>query len=228
MEEVLDSALDTYLNDKVSVDQWDFEALRQYIESRFLIRTTDIKLEEMRKAEIKDVLLEAMKKMYGEKESSMGSDMARYMEKMILLQVVDSKWKDHLYAMDSLKEGIGLRAYGQRDPLVEYQHEAYAMFMDMIGRIKEETIEYLFKIKTVKEEKEAQPVFNPTRQQLLHEEKSQFQDVPSTDGGETAASYKGQLQQENIPTYKREEPKVGRNDPCPCGSGKKYKKCCGQ
>jgi preprotein translocase subunit SecA len=227
MEEVLDYALDTYLNDKASVDQWDFEGLRQYLESRFLIKTKDINLEEMRKPEIKDMLLEMMKKTYEEKENSMGKEMTRYMEKMILLQVVDSKWKDHLYAMDSLKEGIGLRAYGQRDPLVEYQHEAYAMFMDMIDRIKEETLEYLFKIKTVKEEPSA-PVFNPARQQLLHEEKSQFADIPASRGEGDAASYKGQLPQEHIPTYKREEPKVGRNDPCPCGSGKKYKKCCGK
>ncbi len=244
MEEVLDYALDTYLNDKVSVDQWDFEGFRQYLESRFLIRTKDINpahsskeksnirmsgvnLEEMRKPEIKDTILETMKKFYEEKERSMGADMARYMEKMVLLQVVDSKWKDHLYAMDSLKEGIGLRAYGQRDPLVEYQHEAYTMFTDMTDRIKEETLEYLFKIKTVKEEREA-PVFNPERQQLLHEDKKQFQDIPAGPMGEDASSYKGQLPKESVPTYKREEPKVGRNDPCPCGSGKKYKKCCGQ
>jgi preprotein translocase subunit SecA len=227
MEEVLDYALDTYLNDKVSVDRWDFDGLRQYFESRFLLKSKDISLEEMRKPEIRDTILEAMKKMYEEKELSMGKDMARYMEKMILLQVVDSKWKDHLYTMDSLKEGIGLRAYGQRDPLVEYQHEAYAVFMDMIGRIKEETLEYLFKIKTVKEEQEVS-VFNPSRAQLLHEEKSQFQGLPPAGGEESAASYKGQLPRENIPTYKREDPKVGRNDPCPCGSGKKYKKCCGQ
>ena len=226
-EEVLDYALDTYLNEKASVDQWDFDGFRQYLESRFLIKTSDLNLEEMRKPEIRDIVLEKMKKLYEEKENSMGKDMARYMEKMILLQVVDSKWKDHLYAMDSLKEGIGLRAYGQRDPLVEYQHEAYAMFMDMIDRIKEETLEYLFKIKTVKEEREA-PVFNPARAHLLHEEKIQFQDVPVAEAQEGAASYKGQLPQENIPTYKREEPKVGRNDPCSCGSGKKYKKCCGQ
>ncbi len=226
-EEVLDYALDTYLNDKVSVDQWDFDGFRQYLELRFLVKTSDLNLEEMRKPEVRDVVLDRMKKIYEEKENSMGTEMARYMEKMILLQVVDSKWKDHLYAMDSLKEGIGLRAYGQRDPLVEYQHEAYAMFMDMIDRIKEETLEYLFKIKTVREEREA-PVFNPARQQLLHEEKSQFQDLPVGEGAERAASYKGQLPAEHIPTYKREEPKVGRNDPCPCGSGKKYKKCCGQ
>ncbi|MFA5144165.1 MAG: preprotein translocase subunit SecA [Candidatus Omnitrophota bacterium] len=227
MEEVLDYALDTYLNDKVSVDQWDFDGIRQYLESRFAVKAKDANLEEMRKPEIRDVLLEEMKKIYDEKERTMGRDMTRYMEKMILLQVVDSKWKDHLYAMDSLKEGIGLRAYGQRDPLVEYQHEAYAMFMDMIDRIKEETLEYLFKIKTVREDA-SEPVFRASHQQLLHEEKSQFQDVPPGETGESAASYAGQLPQERVPTYKREEPKVGRNDPCPCGSGKKYKKCCGK
>ncbi len=226
-EEVADYALDTYLNDKVSVDLWDFEALRQYLESRFLVKLKDVNLEEMRKPEIKEALLDIMKKIYEGKEASLGEGMTRYMEKMILLQVVDAKWKDHLYAMDSLKEGIGLRAYGQRDPLVEYQHEAYAMFMDMIDRIKEETLEYLFKIQAVKEEPKT-PVFNPAAQQLLHEDKKQFQDIPAEGKGENAASYKGQLPQENIPTYKREEPKVGRNDPCPCGSGKKYKKCCGK
>jgi len=130
--------------------------------------------------------------------------------------------------MDSLKEGIGLRAYGQRDPLVEYQHEAYAMFMDMIDRIKEETIEYLFKIKAVTEEKEVR-VFDPSRQKLMHEEKTQFQDVPAKpEGSQSAYNYDGQLPEGHVPTYKREEPKVGRNDPCPCGSGKKYKKCCGK
>ncbi len=230
MEEVLDYALDTYLNDKVSVDQWDFEGFRQYLDSRFLVHTKDFNLEEMRKPEIKDVILERMKKIYEEKENSLGAGMARYMEKMVLLQVVDSKWKDHLYAMDSLKEGIGLRAYGQRDPLVEYQHEAYAMFMDMIDRIKEETVEYLFKIRTVKEEDRG--VFDLSRQQEVHEEKSQFQDVPLAETGvdtqSAAMGYRGQLPQESVPTYKREEPKVGRNDPCTCGSGKKYKKCCGK
>lgn len=226
-EEVLDYALDTYINDKASADQWDFDGLRQYFESKFMIRTDDVKLEEMRKPQIRDIFFDAMKKAYEEKEKSMGEGMARYMEKMILLQVVDSKWKDHLYAMDSLKEGIGLRAYGQRDPLVEYQHEGYAMFMDMIDRIKEETLEYLFKIKAVKEEREP-PVFNPARQQLLHEEKSQFQDVPAAGAESSTASYKGQLPEEHVRQYEREEPKVGRNDPCPCGSGKKYKKCCGK
>ncbi|MDP2913085.1 MAG: preprotein translocase subunit SecA [Candidatus Omnitrophota bacterium] len=229
MEEVLDYALETYLNEKVSVDNWDFDALMQYFDSRFNIKTSDLNLEERRRPDIRDAIFERMKNAYEEKEKSLGKDMARHLERMILLQVVDSRWKDHLYAMDSLREGIGLRAYGQRDPLVEYQHEAYVMFMDMIDRIKEETLEYLFKIRAVKEEKESS-VFDFSRQQLVHEEKSQFQDVPA--GPEEAQSptarYEGQLPQENAPTYKRESPKVGRNSPCSCGSGKKYKKCCGK
>jgi len=226
MEEVLDYALDTYLNEKVRFDEWDFGGLRQYLESRLSIKTDDLALEESNRADIREVLFERIKKAYDDKENTIGSEMARYLERMILLQVVDSRWKDHLYSMDGLREGIGLRAYGQRDPLIEYQHEAYAMFMDMIDRIKEETLEYLFKIKTAKEEPE-RPVFDISRQSMVHEQKTGFGDLPVTDAG-GGVSYQGQLPEESAPTYKREAPKVGRNDPCPCGSGKKYKKCCGK
>ncbi len=226
MEEIMDYAIDTYLNEKLRADEWDFEGFRQYLDSRFAVKTSDLALEEMRVPEIRDTILERMKNAYGEKEKSMGEQMVRYLERMILLQVIDTRWKDHLYAMDGLREGIGLRAYGQRDPLIEYQHEGYGMFMDMIDRIKEETLEYLFKVKAVKEEKEAQ-VFDFSRQKLVHEEKSQFEGVEAVPAQE-AASYSGQLPEEKVATYKREEPKVGRNDPCPCGSGKKYKKCCGK
>jgi len=228
MEEVLDYALDTYLNEKTSVDGWDFGGFRQYIESRFSVKTADLGLEEMRRPDIRDSILERMKKGYEDKEASLGKEMARHLERMILLQVVDSRWKDHLYSMDSLKEGIGLRAYGQRDPLVEYQHEAYAMFMDMIDRIKEETLEYLFKIRAAREEPLPAAVFDLSRQSLLHEERSQFQNITPEKEEKAAASYEGQLPEEKVATYKREAPKVGRNDPCSCGSGKKYKKCCGK
>ncbi|OGW84293.1 MAG: preprotein translocase subunit SecA [Omnitrophica bacterium RIFCSPLOWO2_01_FULL_45_10] len=230
MEEVVDAALDTYLNEKIGIDKWDFEGFRQYLDYRFALKDTkDLNLEEKRRDEIRDTILDRMKNAYKRKEESLGVDLARHIEKMVLLQVIDSRWKDHLYAMDSLKEGIGLRAYGQRDPLIEYQHEGYAMFMDMIDRIKEETIEYLFKIRAVKEEEEAK-VFDFSKQQLMHEEKSQFQGVPlKKEGGlEAAPSYEGQLPEAQPVTFKRESPKVGRNDPCPCGSGKKFKKCCGK
>jgi preprotein translocase subunit SecA len=226
IEELADFALDTYLNEKVSADKWDPEGLARYLDLRFSVKMRDLELDEMRRPDIRDEIIKRAKGLYEEKESSIGGEMARYMEKMVLLQVVDSRWKDHLYAMDSLREGIGLRAYGQRDPLIEYQHEAYAMFMDMIDRIKEETLEYLFKIKMVREERKLS-VFDFSRQKLLHEEKAQFQDVPAKEG-EAMPSYKGQLPEERVQTYKRETPKVGRNDPCPCGSGRKYKKCCGR
>lgn len=226
MEEIIDYATDTYLNEKLRVDEWDFEGFRQYLDLRFGVKTSDLPLEEMRVPEIRDTILERMRNAYGEKEKTMGEQMVRYLERMILLQVIDTRWKDHLYAMDGLREGIGLRAYGQRDPLIEYQHEGYSMFMDMIDRIKEETLEYLFKVKAVKEEKESQ-VFDFSRQKLVHEEKTQFEGVEPGPAQE-AASYSGQLPEEKVATYKREEPKVGRNDPCPCGSGKKYKKCCGK
>jgi len=228
MEETLDSLLDSYLNDKVGYDKWDFEGLYQHLELRLAIKIKDANIEEMNKEQIRQMILDKMTASYEEKEKALGPEMTRHLEKMILLQVVDSRWKDHLYAMDSLKEGIGLRAYGQRDPLVEYQHEAYAMFMDMIERIKEEAISYLFRVNAIKEDSEVS-VFDKSRQQLLHEEKTQFQDAPLVkENSKEALSYEGQLPEENIPTYKRESPKVGRNDPCPCGSGKKYKKCCGK
>ncbi|MBI5124518.1 MAG: SEC-C domain-containing protein, partial [Candidatus Omnitrophica bacterium] len=227
MEEIVDYCLDTYLNEKARADEWDFDGFRQYIESRFSIKTKDLALEEMRIPEIKDVILERMRKMYEEKERSIGEQFTRYFERMILLQVIDTRWKDHLYAMDGLREGIGLRAYGQRDPLIEYQHEGYDMFMDMIDRIKEETLEYIYKVQAVKEEV-SPSVFDFSRQQMVHEEKSQFQGVQIEEAAQGASSYEGQLPEQKVSTYKREAPKVGRNDPCPCGSGKKYKKCCGK
>ena len=180
----------------------------------------------MKRDEIRESLLDHMKGLYEAKEKTFPQDLMRHFERMVLLQVVDSRWKDHLYAMDSLREGIGLRAYGQRDPLIEYQHEGYAMFSDMIQRIKEDAVTYLFKVQAVQEEREP-AVFDFSRQSLVHEEKAQFEGVPPAEAA-GAAEYQGQLPEEKVETYKREAPKVGRNDPCPCGSGKKYKKCCGQ
>jgi preprotein translocase subunit SecA len=130
----------------------------------------------------------------------------RDLEGYILLQTVDSLWKDHLLNMDHLKEGIGLRGYGQKDPLVEYKREAHGVFEDMIERVKEETVRLLFHIQIQREEEV---------QQLRREQEEQ----PMFFGGAEGAS---------APKAVRKDKKVGRNDPCPCGSGKKYKKCCGK
>jgi preprotein translocase subunit SecA len=185
------------------------------------------RLSNLSRDEVRQGLLDLAEQLYDEKERQVGSETMRRAERWVMLSVIDALWVQHLTSVDDLREGIGLRAYGQRDPLVEYQHEGYAMFMDMISRIKEETLEYLFKIQAVKEEKEAAPVFNVAKQQLVHEEKSQFQDLPQSEEAASAVQYEGQLPEQRVETFHRDAPKVGRNDPCSCGSGKKYKKCCG-
>ena len=174
-----------------------------------------------------------MRAAYEAKEAAVGSQGLRELEKVILLHVIDTRWKDHLYAMDNLREGIGLRAYGQRDPLVEYQHEGYEMFSAMIDGIKEEALEFLCKVQTVGEEKRKAGVFETVRKEFTHEEKESFSLIPPQPGADAQSTGMPQLErrpplEEKDTPYTREAPKVGRNDPCPCGSGKKYKKCCGK
>jgi preprotein translocase subunit SecA len=161
----------------------------------------------------------------------------KHMARVVMLHMIDSKWKEHLYAMDNLREGIGLRAYGQRDPLVEYQHEGYIMFTEMADRIKEETVEILMKIKPA-EEREVKGVFESVPQEITHPEFTSMSDraKEKKTGLDKAISrteenqvISGSPQISGKPKpYKREGRKVGRNEPCPCGSGKKFKKCCGK
>ena len=133
----------------------------------------------------------------------------RIHEKYLLLQVIDQQWKDHLLMIDHLKEGIGLRGYGQRDPLIEYKKESFDLFQEMMERIQDRVVKYLWKIDVVVEREQQQPVRRapqPPKQQPMF----------LSSGGQSAPQ-----------TVKRTQEKVGRNDPCPCGSGKKYKKCHG-
>jgi preprotein translocase subunit SecA len=172
-----------------------------------------------------------------------------------MLQIVDQQWKDHLYSLDHLKEGIGLRGYGQRDPLVEYKKESYALFQDMKARIEEEIVRYLFWLRPVLESDvpgdggeparrpaaprpaprrspsqmitnnpgaERVPAFAAARSSAAMS--ATAEPIPSGPGGPRPARTGGD---DVIKTVRRDEPKVGRNDPCPCGSGRKYKKCHG-
>ena len=170
-----------------------------------------------------DFLFNAVKSLYEEKEKRMGPGLIRHIEKMIMLQIIDTKWKDHLYAMDNLREGIGLRAYAQKDPLVEYQHEGYDMFMSMIDSIKDETVEFLFKVQGAREEDNIKGVFQSLPQQFIHDDVAPMLKTPGA-----SRMIEDALQSEPSEPHKRTSPKVGRNDPCPCNSGKKYKKCCGK
>lgn len=152
---------------------------------------------------LRDSLSAEARNFYNNKESEIGTDMMRYMEKWILLQVVDSQWKDHLLAMDHLKEGIGLRGYAQRDPLVEYKKEAFNMFGELSGRIATDVVMRLFKVRVQRNQEE--------RIKTRHEKESLNYNRGESSSAQTVTKGK----------------KVGRNDSCPCGSGKKYKKCCG-
>ena len=153
---------------------------------------------------VSEFLKDFYKKKREERREKIG-DEADNIERMVMLQVIDNLWKDNLLAMDHLKEGIGLRGYGQRDPLVEYKKEGYEMFQNMIERIKEETVDHLFKIELVSD------------QEIYERSQRRLQDISMN---------RGEGEEKKKPS-KRESGKVGRNDPCPCGSGKKYKKCCG-
>ncbi len=192
--------------DKWNVTQFAAEVLSQY---GLDVKTAGIDAGKMNHAELEDVLVERVKERYAEKEKLFGEQMMRWLERRIILDIVDTQWKDHLLTLDHLKEGIGLRGYGQKDPLVEFKKEAFTLFEDMMGRIDTETVRYLFLVQPAKPEDEAKEI---ERRQRRQQQEMQFQ--------------AGAAQAEP-PKPVRTGAKVGRNDPCPCGSGKKYKKCHG-
>lgn len=228
IEEVLDNALNIYIHQDKEHDEWDMQGLAEYIRAKFGINLNEPHYEQNNVDRIKEAISEKIRVAYKEKEEILGQDAMRTLERSVLLHIIDSKWKDHLYAMDSLREGIGLRAYGQRDPLVEYQHEGHSYFEDMINGVKEEAVEFIFKVRAIREEARVS-VFGSMPQELVHREVGQF-DSAQVSGPKPRIP--GQ-QMAQVVSYRRPTQKVGRNDPCPCGkidprNGKplKYKKCC--
>ena len=207
--DTIDSIVSFYTDEKVRPEEWDLLNLTKKIRNLF---SADIYVDDLKgiytRDGIKEKIADAVKKAYTKREEEIGEELMRELERMVLLHTVDSRWKDHLYAMDSLKEGIGLRGYGQRDPLVEYKREAYDMFEDLIQRIKEEVSELIFKVQITRK-----PSFRKVSSQPV-----------LTGAGKSSSSMLGKKLEKN----KRARSKIGRNDPCPCGSGKKYKYCCGR
>ncbi len=173
--------------------------------------------------ELKDRLIDQLLETYENKEKDIDPQLLRHLERMAFLQIIDSKWKDHLYAMDSLREGIGLRAYGQKDPLIEYKREAFGMFSQMIAAIEEDAVQTIFKLQPVRPDR-FHGVFSSVPQQLSHPEADQFQSPPQGENVPESTRPAAQA----VKSAQSHQPKVGRNDPCPCGSNKKYKKCCGK
>ncbi len=230
LKEEVEGIIERLIEDTVAIhipdnQEPDVAGLVSIMNLKFGLGLEVPKIENLNKADLKDKLSEDTVSAYNEKEKTIGTDLMRHLERMVFLQIIDSKWKDHLYAMDSLKEGIGLRAYGQRDPLVEYKREAFEMFSQMIASIEDEAVEAIFKLQPPKQEI-FRGVFSRASQELIHPEAVKFQ-RPQNEPEEITES---RLQPQSAPASipQQSHPKVGRNDPCPCGSGKKYKKCCGR
>jgi preprotein translocase subunit SecA len=200
LEDVVDELLFIYCPEE-RYDEWDLAGLATALEGPYGIKPA---LDGFKgTGDLRDLIISSMKNAYEKKESDSGADVMRYLEKMILLQIIDAQWKDHLLNIDHLKEGIGLRGYAQKDPLVEYKKEAFELFAEMSDRLKSEALMRLFKIQVVHEDAEVK--IKKEQQRMVYNR---------SEGGDGS--------KQSTPR----EQKVGRNEPCPCGSGKKYKKCC--
>lgn len=202
IDDVIDELIFIYCPEDKHSEDWDIKGLKDTLYGVFGLTVTDIAGST---DGLRDDIRSLVRASYENKEAEMGAEMIRYIEKNIaVLPVVDAQWKDHLLAMDHLKEGIGLRGYGQRDPLVEYKKEAFDMFGEMSSRISTEIVTRLFRIQLQKNTEQA--AMSRPRQLRLNYNR-----------GETASTAQTVVKGK----------KTGRNEPCPCGSGKKYKKCCG-
>jgi preprotein translocase subunit SecA len=208
MEELLDGMVDTYAGEGVHPEDWDLVGLGEAVHRQF-----DFKLpaavaarETVSREALREALWEGVQERYAARERELSAELLRTLERWVMLHVIDSQWKDHLLSMDHLKEGIGLRGYGQRDPLTEYKREAFDLFEAMVDRVRTTVTELLFRMQVAREAapppRAAAPVARPREATL-----------PLARGDRRSAPG-------------RAVHKIGRNDPCPCGSGKKYKKCC--
>ena len=218
-DELVNEVLNDIASEKIYPEEWDIQALDEYMMRQFLVpikkqeealeigSSLSLPLENCDREKLHSAIMESVQSCYAIKEEGIDPDMMRQLEKMIMLQVVDNLWKDHLLGMDHLKDGVGLRGYAQKNPLTEYKKEGFEMFSKMMHQIREGVTEYLFKVQI--------------------EEGSEFSAEQSQSGN--MVENRGARSEESKPsTVRRDDKKVGRNDPCHCGSGKKFKKCHGK
>ncbi|HEX8492791.1 MAG TPA: preprotein translocase subunit SecA [Pyrinomonadaceae bacterium] len=208
-----------YLNPEVSPDDWDVENYAVQLNAiyDFDVDAEGIDFENSTSQEIEDTIWEKLKAKYAEKEQQIGVEAMRTYERIIMLNIIDAQWKDHLLSIDHLKQGIGLVGYGQKDPLVEYKKQSFDLFQEMLDRIDKTTIRSLFNLQVVSEQ---------APEQLQQRRAQRRPSSLSFTGPNQSAAAAGE-EAGKVKTITRDQPKVGPNKPCPCGSGKKYKKCCG-
>jgi preprotein translocase subunit SecA len=253
---ILASAIDLRCPEKEIPSNYDLTSLQSDILSQFGVKINIQEIAAQNRAEMEETIYEQLVRRYDEKEQLVGPDMMRDAERIIMLNVIDNQWKDHLLSMDHLKEGIGLRGYGQKDPLIEYKKESFALFQDMMDRIEDETVRYLFFLQVSGGEEfggpagESRPILPFTEDEEEEDDDEPDQEaVMASTRERQAAQSSVQDFTRNIQRKKEKEladlqfvgggaasgdkkqaiakKTAGRNDPCPCGSGKKYKKCCG-
>jgi preprotein translocase subunit SecA len=209
IEEKSEEIADAFADERTPAEEWDFKGLNEAVFKQFNFRLPPIEgetLDGLTGEGLAQLINDEAVRIYEEKEKAIGSEDFRQLERIVMLQNVDNLWKDHLLSMDHLKEGIGLRGYAQQNPLLVYKKEGFEMFQEMIARIKEETLGILFRIQLAEPQK-MKEIQRPREQQL---------------------TYSGSGEPQKKKPVKRADKKIGRNAPCPCGSGKKYKKCCGK
>ena len=217
--EIAESLVNSYCPDEKHPDEWNHEALERELKELFgmTIAQADVSWEKINRPQLQERLVAAVEQRFEERERTIGADQFRQLERYLILSVLDAQWKDHLLALDHLKEGIGMRAYGQRDPLVEYKRESFDLFQEMMERVEDQVVQYLYRVELVQQapERRHRPVAHREQKAEVSGLQGERKEAQHSPGSTTPS------------TVRRSTPKVGRNDPCPCGSGKKYKKCHG-
>ena len=220
IEKVVESKVNQFTGSNEYPENWNLTGLREELRKIFLLelKFKDEDIPKLTQNELKEKITSVVKEIYENKEKAYGSEIMRQLERFAMLQAIDESWKEHLYELDMLKTGIGLRAYGQKDPLLEYKKEAFQMFAEMVDRVDEEALSLIYKLQVREKEEQARRREPEKRLQAIHQEAAGM-GYSTTNQAEEVAPGKSK------PVKVGQ--KVGRNDPCPCGSGKKYKKCCG-
>ena len=233
LDDVIDNEMSFYAPENIHPEDWDWDSLKKFVFSHFSMALPEVNLKHINAKELKRILKDEMRKAYSDKEQQINiqhqSQIMSQLEKFILLQTIDRCWKEHLRDMDDLRQGINLRGYGGANPLVEYKKEAYQMFGALNYRIEKEVTNYLFKVKASEEKAESIPV--ASKMKFIHPETDILKSKEPVKPAQVQTSERSGSREETekkVATYRRQQPKIGRNDPCPCGSGKKYKKCCGK
>ncbi|HDR03620.1 MAG TPA: preprotein translocase subunit SecA [Candidatus Marinimicrobia bacterium] len=223
MEEYIETIIDKFTDDNTP-DDWDWDGLRQEAISVLLVDIRPERLDAVNLENLKDYLLRKAKENYQRKREIIPSEIMSDLERWATLRTIDEHWKEHLYELDSVKEGIGLQAYGQKDPLIMYKKEAYSLFGKLLDRINRDTLRILFQTE-IRRERTAPQL--QLRQARINSQRQAPVQVPGAMVSQAQESQARAAQRGKAQPYKRDGEKVGRNDPCPCGSGKKFKHCHG-